>query len=1328
MNNLIGILTLTIFIFKSTFSQINPYLEFEKPALNDTAPTWAQYMYSNPIDVYKLDSAYEAYYKINPYKKNHYIRYYRRWRRWLGPHLSLDGIVKDWSASQWEKIIHSEEQFHNSYINTNRNINQHPIPNWKDLGPRSTQWIANDNALDTFCPWQANIYAFEISKSNPSILYCITETGSLFRSSDKGKNWILKGQNYNLGSEAIAINPIDQNTILVGVNSMIRKSTDAGNTFNIVFSNNNLGVTDIRYSPTDPNIILAASTTGLWRSSNGGNNWVNILTDECLDIEFSPGNSSIVYVLKKNKTTNFFECWKSINSGTSFTSKTNGWPTGLTNGVGRLAICPAAPNNVYAVLLTSDRPRILVSNDYAESWTITAEGETTNFGMDNWQGFYDLDLAVNSKNANEIIVGTASAFKSSDGGFTFTNIGGYGGKFNLHPDVQVMRNNGDDTYICTDGGINYSNDFFNKNYAYRTFGISSTDMWGFGSGWNEDVFVGGRYHNGNTVWHENFSPQVYLRMGGAESPTGYVNPINNKQVYFSDIGSYILGNTKNDKVVSQSISMWPNESYYTMEYSEMEFHPMYSKTYFIGNGGSIYKTENNGISFVKLFAVPDPNAVVQHIEISRMNPDLIFFTTRSNSPAEGKIWKTEDGGLNWKETSPIPVSSAQRRVMDMAINEDNEIYVALRTGANGNNVFRSLDAGLSWSNWSGSELNDIALQSIKYQLGSEKGTVYLAGSSGRIFYKDRTMSKWEIYNSNLPFNHNSTQMRPFYRDQKLRSAGSNGIWEIDFVEPSKPLAQANVDKKSSACERDTFYFDDYSVFPYDGSQKWEWEFPNAQYVSNKNIRNPKVVFGSVGEFDVSLKISNSTLSSSRIFPKMVRVEPSECNLDPHPGNALVMNGKKQVIGLPAISKLKDAKGITVMCWIKIFAKQEWFTQIISNWGSASSFGFGFAFQGYVPTTNLTFSWKDVAYQLTTSHEVPINQWTHVALTVDSTKATVYMDGKAWVLNKNLLIDLDKTGFTIGNGVPGQGGTFNGEMDELKMYNKALSQNEIREQMHLIPDTLDVALVLYYQFNEKSPSIIYDKSGISHGENGNSPLQKSTVAVGPGQSDRFNVNAIGNYNLNNTTTSLEFANSANPILPNGEMVMYRIHHPVDTIEQSVQKISKDYFVLRNWGSNSTFNGLKNININNTGLASSNSSLKIRTEPFAEGLKWTTASLPGQLNSSKIDGNTLFPNNNLIKFASQWIILGDPIITVNNETFSDKWVLQPNPASEKLLLEKIHYDFKELSLKLYDTKGKIILTKTFVDKCNLDINQLSTGVYFIQIIDKENTAGTLRFIKK
>ena len=55
-------------------------------------------------------------------------------------------------------------------------------------------------------------------------------------------------------------------------------------------------------------------------------------------------------------------------------------------------------------------------------------------------------------------------------------------------------------------------------------GIHGSDYWGFGQGWNEDVTVGGLYHNGNLSSFDSWGTGNFLQLGGGEPASGYVNP------------------------------------------------------------------------------------------------------------------------------------------------------------------------------------------------------------------------------------------------------------------------------------------------------------------------------------------------------------------------------------------------------------------------------------------------------------------------------------------------------------------------------------------------------------------------------------------------------------------------------------------------------------------------------------------------------------------------------------------------------------------------------------------------------------------------------------
>lgn len=591
----------------------------------------------------------------------------------------------------------------------------------------------------------------------------------------------------------------------------------------------------------------------------------------------------------------------------------------------------------------------------------------------------------------------------------------------------------------------------------------------------------------------------------------------------------------------------------------------------------------------------------------------------------------------------LPVSSGQRRVMTITLSGDdeNELWVALAYSSNGKKVYYSPNGGNTWLNWTTDKLNDFNLQDIVHQLGTDGG-VYVAADNGRIFYRNKTMSDWAEYNTGLSVNHASRALKPFYRDGKIRSGSNVGFWEANLYEPSNLLAQPTADKLYTYCARDTIYFDDYSVMKYDGTQSWKWEFTGATTVIGANTRTPKVVYPSAGEYDVKLTISNSSGSNTRFIAKMIKILPSECNVDTIAGKSLKMTGDHKIVSIPAVRKLKNAQSMTVMCWIKLADKQQWFTQLVSNWGSNVGFGFGFAFQGYVPTTNLTFSWKNVPYWQTSSFDLELNKWIHVAMTVEPTKVTLYKDGKPWVYNGDFSnFDLSETPFEIGCPVYGQGGTFNGEMEEFRIYKKAFSQAEIREQMHLIDKNPDSSLVLYYQFNESKADIVYDKISQSHGLNGSGLLVSSTAAIGTGVSDRITINANGKTDFPNSRVTLNFPTGGS--LPNGEMVMTRLYNKPFG-QPGVPSLSNHYWILENWGSNKTFNGLTELSFLQSGIEATGSKIYSRPVYDYEQSGWQTKSVNGtQINGGKA-GDISFQNQSLIQGANQFVLAGTKVKVV------------------------------------------------------------------------------------
>lgn len=1317
---------LPLFVLSLAVAHAQSPLSLARPEASADMPEWARFLYVPAPNVYRVDSAYRAYYAGHVYERDRYTRYYRRWRRLNEPFVAADGTLRPptpeaLAARLEERSARAAAQIESAAaLPVSANA-------WKVIGPLET--VHYNAGVAQSLPWQVNIYAFDIAPSNPNILYCFTETGGFFKTTDKGATWEFRDVGIASNSEAVEIHPTTPNIVYCGVKDGIIRTTDGGLTWKYVLSKADLWVYDIEVSPTNPTIAVAGTTDGFYRSNDAGSSWSRTMDRSVCDLEMKPNNGDVVTALRLNASTKRYELWKSTDAGLTFSIRSTGWANDVTSdGGGRLAVTPANPARVYAVLLTSGGPRVLRSDDAGDTWRVTAKGGTDSLKMDNGQGYYDLSIMAAPGNADQVIVGTTTAFKSTDGGVTFSVLGGYYGPFPIHPDIQEMKAQGSDAWIATDGGITLSTDFFTKNSEARVRGIWATDLWGFGAGWNQDVLVGGRYHNGNTAIRDSYAGRAY-RLGGGEAATGYVNPIECSRTYSSDIGGYIVPDSISGEAEYFPVGKFPNESYYVAEYSEMEWDPRCWNVVWLGNRSTVWRSSNGARSYDSVFALPDTNSWAMHIEISRANPDVIYLSEQSNKLWDGWIWRTTDGGGTWKRLATIPgTSNGERRVMTMTASatDANVLWVGLRDGGAANKVFRTTDGGETWANLTTPKIAGLAVHDILHQYGTDGG-VYIGGPSGNIFYRNAAMDDWAVYGAGLPSNFYTRALKPYYRAGKLRAASSMGFWEIPLYEHGRPIAQPTVDKRTTACVRDTFHFDDYSALEYD-AQEWSWSFPGASYVSSATVRNPSVLYDAPGEYAVTLTVKNRYGTGTRTVEKMVAVVRNDCAVDTVPGLALNLAGRGNTVAIAPIPGLKNAPGFTLSAWIKLNGKQEWFSQIASSWGSNVGFAFGFAFTGYVPTYNLTFSWRNVPYQLTSPFNIDSGVWTHVAVVVRPDTVTLYRNGVPWSRPGDYSgFDLSSAPFEVGGGVPGQGGDINGEIDEMKFYDRALTTAEIRERMHLIAKDGEPGLVAHYQFNEAVPERFYNRSGATHALNAGAAQAVSTAPVANGHSFRMTVNDGGEKDF--TGTGLKLYLPSGGTYPNGEMVASRLAIQPDSLPPLRETFANTYWILQNWGTNQRFS-LDSIAFDRLGTLTRSdrdfpAGFKLFTRsPNEHRESWGAAAALGRTADS-LHGRVTFGSWGELVSAGQFTVatagtsvLGveEPAVPVAADVLS-AW---PNPCVRECTLGVIARDVEEEGeIVVTDMRGTIVMReevelmpgRRFLYR--LDLGALPAGAYVVEL---------------
>jgi uncharacterized repeat protein (TIGR02543 family) len=97
-----------------------------------------------------------------------------------------------------------------------------------------------------------------------------------------------------------------------------------------------------------------------------------------------------------------------------------------------------------------------------------------------------------------------------------------------------------------------------------------------------------------------------------------------------------------------------------------------------------------------------------------------------------------------------------------------------------------------------------------------------------------------------------------------------------------------------------------------------------------------------------------------------------------------------------------------------------------------------------------------------------DSWTHIALTRSSASVTFYVNGFPRYINSNIggsaAATFQNSPFRIG--YAGYGSThFDGQIDEVKLWNVARTSTQISERMSVAPSLTDSTLLAYYNFNE-----------------------------------------------------------------------------------------------------------------------------------------------------------------------------------------------------------------------------------------------------------------------
>ena len=1103
-----------------------------RPFPQELAPPWAIMMYSGEFDFHEIIESRERHLESRPYEKTIHERNFKHWLMQVEHLVDEDGVISNpgaWAAEKWEA----------SKQKSNKDVEAI----WQPIGPMDTYNKGSEGGFPV--SWQCNVYCFDQCVSNPNVCVAGIEAGDLFRSIDQGLTWNAVTEHVPgiRTVRAVKIAPSDPNRIYFEANQSLYGSEDGGASWTLLYG---LGehATQIAVHPTNPDVVFVSAWNGLHKSLDGGASWATMFGGTTWDVAFHPSNPEVVYSLRYGTALNRCELHRSDDQGATWNLKDNGFfvpsdPSNASADGGRLGVTPADPNRVYVALIGRGKAEdtgwigMYQSLDQGENWAnlngqdgapydatlhpSVANGNLNGTGI--YQGFYDFDLGVSHNDPNTAWVGVTALSATYDGGATWQRIGGYSASTYdigwIHPDIQDLSVSGNHIWVATDGGLNYSSDEL-ATHESRKRGIYNSTFWGFGHGWNVDLQVGGRYHNGNTGFMSSYGAGNHLRLGGAESPTGYVHPLNEegRQARFSDITDVVVPFGLNGATNSQAnFSLYPNESYVDFRNSEVVVDPVYGNHMVLGNGGALHRTTDGG-NVWEPWMDWGSGWTVYEIEQGLDDPARWYVVARSNNTC--KLFRSTNSGGSWNQlTSNLPTNWGS---MEIAVNpkDANDIY-AIQAG--GTAVHRSINGGASWTNitdalWSGESLREALC------MGGRGLALF---SSEGAYWFDNQSESWLDASSGLPEFWAPLEGATHYASGKIRIADKGkGIWQADLPWAMEPLAQPMTHSPEVYCALDTVTFDCHSLLLHEGAT-WNWSFsPEPEYVSSLNDRQVKAVFGVSGSVDVTLEVTQADGSMDvKTVPGMITIDATnQCFPDGEAGLALHCNGSPE-FGLTHDLAV-ETNTYTVMAWVWPEGIQPDYTGIVLGGESAAGLNFR-------PNNELAYHWPGGAWWWSSGLVVPENEWSHVALVVSPTSVKVVLNGVEAVHNTSTQPVVmgaqwmgSYRGWTSRN--------MTGMLDEVKIWNRALSLEEIRNHRHLnltlAEANSDPDLLAYYQFNESAPFLVNKLPYSNHGSfSGGVGLTPSTAPVGAGELALANLPSTGNVVTNLGTLSVESSSAS-----------------------------------------------------------------------------------------------------------------------------------------------------------------------------------------------------------